>query len=183
MDVLEIQDALNTFSIIADTREQNTPEAEARFKAFGVPVSRATLSYGDYCGQIMLPSGKLYDDTKTVCAKAVVERKMSLDELAGCFTRSRDRFKREFERAVKNDAKVYLLVEDGSFEAIMNKRYRSRFNPKAYMASLFAWTVRYNITPVFCKPGSSGKVIREILYRDIRERLFRGEFDDREATQ
>ena len=101
---------------------------------------------------------------------------MSLDELAMCFTRGRDRFRREFERASAAGAKVFLLVENGSWEAIMKHRYRSRFNAKAFEATLTAWTVRYNIVPLFCKADTSGELIREILYRDMKERLERGEY-------
>ena len=176
MNGYEITEALNSFRIIADTREQTTPKARERFKAFGVPVERATLRYGDYCGQITLPAGPLLDTSVTVKPACVIERKMSLDELAMCFTRGRDRFRREFERASETGAKVYLLTEGGSWEAIINHRYRSKFNPAAFLASLTAWCVRYNMTPLFCKAGSSGALIKEVLFRDLKERLERGEY-------
>jgi len=172
----ETADVLKTFRIIADTREQWTPRAQERFDAFGVPVERATLLYGDYCGQIDLPGGALYDTSVTISPSCVVERKMSLDEVAMCFTRERDRFRREFERASANNAKVYLLIENGSWEAIINHRYRSRFNHDAFKASLMAWMVRYDFKPIFCRSATSGAVIKEILYRDIKERLERGEY-------
>lgn len=176
MDSFEIRDVLSTFEVIADTREQNTPRAKERFDAFGVPVRRATLAYGDYCGQIELPGRLLHDVSETIRPACVIERKMSADEVAMCFTRGRDRFRREFERAVENNAKVYLLIENASYESILNHRYRSRYNPTAFLASLTAWTIRYNLTPVFCKAQTSGRLIREILYRDIKERLESGEF-------
>lgn len=176
MDHFEISEILQTFQIIADTREQNTPRASERFKSFGVPVCRATLNYGDYCGNIALPSGSLYDTNSRISASCCVERKMSLDELAGCFTRSRERFKREFTRASEHGAKIYLLVENASWEAIRNHRYRSRYNENAFEASLVAWSVRYNITPIFCKAETSGELIKEVLYRDMKERLEKGEF-------
>lgn len=177
MNGYEITEALGTFRIIADTREQNTPRAKERFKAFGVPIERATLSYGDYCAQITLPGGELFVTADTIKPACVIERKMSLDELAACFTRGRDRFRREFERARETGAKIYLLTEGGSFEAIINHRYRSKFNPSAFLASLTAWCVRYDATPIFCKADSSGRIIREVLFRDIKERLERGEYE------
>lgn len=176
MNGYEITEALKTFRIIADTREQTTPKAHERFKAFGVPVERATLRYGDYCAQITLSAGELLDISDTLKPACVIERKMSLDELAMCFTRSRDRFRREFERAREAGAKVYLLIENGSWEGIVNHRYRSKFNSAAYLASLTAWCVRYDATPLFCKADSSGRLIKEVLFRDIKERLERGEY-------
>lgn len=176
MDHFQVTEILDSFRIIADTREQRTPRAAERFASFGVPVERATLNYGDYCWNIDLPGGTFHDVSSQVNPPCVIERKMSADELAACFTRSRDRFRREFERARDAGAKTYLLIEDCTWETIMNKRYRSRYNPKAFLASLTAWSIRYDISPIFCKSATSGKLIREILYRDIKERLERGEY-------
>lgn len=176
MDHFEITAALDTFRIIVDNREQETPKAIERYNSFGVPYERATLSYGDYCGMVMVNAAYTCEIGKTIKAPCVIERKMSLDELAMCFTRGRDRFRREMERAVSNNATVYLLIENGSFEAIINHRYRSRLHPASFLASLTAWTVRYNLRPIFCKAETSGAIIKEILYRDIKERLERGEY-------
>ena len=176
MDHFEIAEALSTFRILVDNREQATPKAVERYKSFGVPFERATLNYGDYCGVITVNGSSIYDISKDVKASCVIERKMSLDELASCFTRSRDRFRREMERACSSGSKVYLLVENGSYEGIIKHRYKSRYNPTAFLASLTAWTVRYNIIPIFCKAETSGQIIKEILYRDMKERLERGEY-------
>ena len=178
MDRFEIEDTLKTFRIIADTREHNTDKAAARFAALGAGMERGTLDYGDYCANITLPDGRQLYDTSVnrIYPKCVIERKMSLDELAECFTRSRARFEREFHRAEEHSAKVFLLVESADYEMIYRHNYRSRFRPKSYIASLCAWVVRYNLIPVFCEPGTSAKLIREYLYRDIKERLEKGEY-------
>ena len=174
MDALSIETALKSFSVLVDNREQMTPRAAERFAALGVPYERVTLNYGDYAGQIELPSGALYDATKTISAAFTIERKCSLDELAMCFTRGRDRFRREFERAKEAGAKTFLLIESGSWEAIYKHRYRSRFNPEAFAASLEAWSIRYDLTPIFCKPETSGRLIKELLYRQLKHQLETG---------
>ena len=177
MDPFEIEGTLKTFRIIVDRREQRTPRASERYKTFGVPFEHATLNYGDYAANITLPDGAaLHDIAKRISPRCVIERKMNLDELAMCFTRGRDRFRREFERAAEAGAVTYLLVEGASYEALIGHRYRSRFHPEAYLASLTAWEVRYGLRVTFCKPGTSGRLIREILYRDVKERLERGEY-------
>ena len=176
MDHFEVTEVLNTFQILVDNREQATPNAVERYKSFGVPYKRATLNYGDYCGIITLNDSEIYDTAHSVKASCVIERKMSLDELAMCFTRGRDRFRREMERAASNNSTVYLLVENATYEGIIKHRYRSRFSPSAFLASLTAWTVRYNLRPIFCKADTSGQLIKEILYRDMKERLERGEY-------
>ena len=176
MDHFEVTEVLNTFQILVDNREQATPKAVERYKSFGVPYKRATLNYGDYCGIITLNDSEIYDTAHSVKASCVIERKMSLDELAMCFTRGRDRFRREMERAASNNSTVYLLVENATYEGIIKHRYRSKFSPSAFLASLTAWTVRYNLRPIFCKADTSGQLIKEILYRDMKERLERGEY-------
>ena len=103
--------------------------------------------------------------------KVCVERKMSCDELCSCFCKGRPRFAREFERAKAAGAKVYLLVENATWETAYAGKYRSRMEPSAFVASLTAWLARYNCQILFCKPETSGKLIREILYRELKERL------------
>ena len=178
MDRFEIEQVLESFRVIVDTREQASIRATERFAALGDGLERATLDYGDYAANITLMAGNpLYDVAAArIYPSCIIERKMSLDELATCFTRGRDRFRREMERAASNGSTVYLLVENATYEGIIKHRYRSRFSPSAFLASLTAWTVRYNLRPIFCKADTSGQLIKEILYRDMKERLERGEY-------
>lgn len=175
MDDFDIQRIMKSFRIIIDTREQVTKRAEKRYADMGVEFDRAVLDFGDYTYNLTLPDGQLHDISKRIKGRCVIERKQNLDELAMCFTRSRDRFRREFQRAQEADAKVFLLIENASIDMIYTGQYRSRFRPAAFLASLFAWSVRYEMVPVFCGMEHSGKLIREILYRDAKERLEKGE--------
>lgn len=177
MHPVEVKAVLNSMEILIDTREQPTERARRRYETFGVPFRRQTLSYGDYTYNAILPDGSpIFAPDLTVKPLCAVERKMSLDELAGCFTRSRDRFRGEFQRASENGATIFLLVENSNWENLLNGRYKSKFNPKAFAASVIAWSLRYGLQLVFCKAETSGRLIKEILYRDLKERLERGEF-------
>lgn len=161
---------IESFQIVVDTREQTTYRSEQRYAAMG-EIVRATLDYGDYTYNLTLPDGPLHDVSARIKPKCVIERKQNLDELAMCFTRGRDRFQREFERAKAAGARIYLLVENASLDMILAGQYRSRFQPKAFMASLLSWSMRYNMVSIFCDMKSSGRLIREILFRDMKERL------------
>ena len=173
----DIDQVMQSFRVVADTREQRTARAVERFKALGPSLERGTLDYGDYCGNVELPlGGPLYDVTRLISPRCCVERKMSLDELSCSLTRDRERFRKELERASQSGAKVYLLVEEGSYDAILSHRYSTQFTPNAFMGTIISWEVRYNLTVLFCKPGISGRLIREILYRDMKLRLERGEY-------
>ena len=179
MDIFNQKKVLDSFEILVDTREQDTERAHRRYASFGAPIRRATLNYGDYTYNAVLPDGRqIYDPSCTISPLCAVERKMDLDELAGCYTRSRDRFRHEFERAQKNGGRIYILCENANWENLLNGKYRSRIHANAFAASATAWMVRYNAGLIFCKEETSGRLIREILYRDLKERLERGEFDE-----
>jgi ERCC4-type nuclease len=178
MNHFEIDDCLESMQIVVDTREQPSKRAQRRYESFCVPYRRQTLSYGDYTYNFCLPSGEmLFGDSETIKGHVVVERKQDLVELSQCFCQSRERFEREFQRAKENGATVYLLVEDANWENLINGKYATRFNSKAFFASITAWMARYDIKIIFCKSETSGKMIKEILYRELKERLQRGEYD------
>lgn len=183
MSPFEERAVLDSMEILIDNREQDTDRARRRYSTFGVPFRRATLSYGDYTYNATLPDGsQIFNTEETVLPLAAIERKMDLTELANCFInrkneRHRDRFRREFEKAAEQGCRIYLIIENGSWEHLVNGKYRSKFSPAAFTGSLTAWMVRYNANITFCKEETSGRIIREILYRDLKERIERGEFD------
>lgn len=178
MEIFEERSVLESFSIIVDTREHKTDQAMRRYKSFGVPWCRGHLDYGDYTYNAILPDGRpLFDTSETIKPLSVIERKQSIDELCMCFGSDRDRFRREFERGRDAGAKMYLLIENASWENLYSGKYRSKFNPDALSASMVAWSNRYGFCIYMCKAETSGRLIKDLLYRDFKERLERGEFE------
>lgn len=179
----EKKKVLDSMVILVDRREQPTERAKRRYGSFGVPYRMATLSYGDYSYNALLPDGRwILDEDQAVSPTVAIERKMNLDELASCFTRSRERFEREFKRAKDHGARIFLLVENASWENLMNGKYASRFNQRAFFASLCSWMVRYNIQLIFCKEETTGTIIKELLFRDLKNRLEQDEIRDHATT-
>lgn len=178
MTRLEIEKCLEGMTILVDNREQpNTERYEQRVSSLSVPYRRQTLSYGDYAYNFTLPNGnELYGPDDLVTAPVVIERKMNLEELSGCLTQQRKRFENEFLRASEHNAVVYLLVEDATWEKLLAGHYRTKFRPESFFASLTAWIARYQIRVIFCRHEVSGKLIRELLYRELKEKLERGEY-------
>jgi hypothetical protein len=88
-----------------------------------------------------------------------------------CFGKERQRFQREFQRAKEAGARIYLVIENGTWENMFTGRYRSRLSVEALTASLAAWSARYNLIPLFCKPETSGRLIALLLKYELRERL------------
>lgn len=169
-DVIEpvfVKSALETFTILIDTREHETSALTQRIQQMGCPVERQKLNFGDYSAKVILPTGVPYSLENIV----VVERKMSSDEIANCFTSQRARFTREFERAKAAGARTYLLVERTTWEMLYAGTYRSKMTPVAMVASLTTWLARYDCKLIFCEPQTSGKLIHDILYREMKQHL------------
>lgn len=162
----EIDKALQSMRIIADTREQDTAAFRRRFAACGLQVERRKLDFGDYTAVTTIGNDEI-----CLADKVVVERKMGLVELCMCFGKERARFQREFQRAAVSGAKTYLLVENATWENILAGKYRSKLHPNALKAAIWAWTARYNIVPVFCKAEISGSIIADILHYELRAYL------------
>lgn len=171
MNPVDIKTVLDKAVLLVDTREQDTPTLHRRLELIGLPHKREKLFSGDYSIASDIDGMEI-----TLSNTAAVERKMSLDELAMCFGTERKRFVREFERAKEIGMRIYMLVENASYENLYNHKYRSRLSPNAFTASLFAWMTRYDCRVIFCKEETSPKVIHDILYRELKERLERGDF-------
>lgn len=173
MSVFEINKALESMTIYVDTREQKTARAAMRYSQFGVPYERKKLDFGDYSCKFDLSDGKVFDLASLVS----IERKQSFDELAMCYCTERKRFTAEFERAKEANAKVYLLVEGETWERAYNGSYRSKMAPQSMVASMLAWLARYDCQLLMCQTQTSGMLIRDVLYREGKERLERGDAD------
>lgn len=168
MNAYEVEQSLKSLTLIIDTREQITGRLDVRIQSAELPYERKKLDFGDYSARC---------DALDLSDKVVIERKMNLDELAMCFGSQRKRFEREFERAKKVNAKVYLLIENANLDTLYNEdsyrmRCKSKLSRKAMLASIFAFLARYGITVLFCHEDNTGKIIREILYREMKERLY-----------
>lgn len=165
MTVPEVEEALQTMVCLCDSREQPTKRLQARLDAIGLPVERIALNAGDYSAKVQLPDGEWFQ------IPVALERKMDATELCTCFCQQRGRFTREFVRAKDAGIKMYLLIENTSWENIYNGRYRSKMSPQALVASILAWLARYNCQIILCKAETSGRIIRDVLYREAKEIL------------
>lgn len=174
MNPFDINDALDGMVCLVDSREQDTSRLRARLKQMNCPNERMKLDFGDYSAKFPLPNG----DWFSLANKVVIERKMDLTELCNCYCQSRQRFTNEFTRAAESGAKIYLLIEDASWEQAYSGKYRSKMFSTALIASILAWLARYNCQILMCKAETSGKLIRDVLYREGKERMERGDADD-----
>lgn len=163
----QISKCVESMKIIIDDREKETQLLKDRIEQFKCETIRRRLDFGDYSVECDLPDGRILSLENYVS----IERKMDLSELAMCFTSDRTRFIKEFERAALHCAKIYLLVEKGSWEKAYAGIYKSHMSSKAMIGSLTTWLARYNCQLIFCDPGTSGKLIYDVLMHELKEVL------------
>lgn len=175
MNNFDVDSCLKNITIISDTREQPTDRYKRRMEQIGLPYVREKLDAGDYSCRCLLPDGSDFNLSQYIA----IERKMNIDELCQCFTRDRKRFEKEFERAKAAGTKIYLLVENGSWEKVYGGKYRSKMTPQALIASIDAFRARYDMQLDFCKDETSGLLIRDILYRELKEKLIGMDYEPR----
>ena len=161
----DLADALKEVRIIVDTREQVNSHVTDYFTDHKVNWFNRKLDIGDYSAQL---------GDETFEKSVVIERKHNLDELCGNMTADRDRFEREFLRAKAYGTKVFLIIEENSWDDVFLGNYRSKLTPKALLASLLSWQARFNITILFANKKNTGALIHGIIYYWIRERLLYG---------
>jgi len=145
--------------IIIDTREH--AEVICRyiipyFNRNGIEFVFEKLDFGDYS---FIYNGVDYRD------KFVIERKMSLVELAGNLSKGRQRFEAEMLRAKEKGAKIILMVENGCWGGILDKTYNTKFGVKAYYATLLSWRLKYDLTIDFVYDKYAGlHILQNFIY-------------------
>lgn len=147
--------------ILQDTREQ-MPFDFSRFP--DVAVVRETLPTGDYS----LPGF-------TSGAGSIALERKSLDDLVSCLMgANRERFEKELERAA-NTISLFSVVVEAGMNDVWTHKYRSRMEPKAVLASLNAFFIRYKTPFLFAGTRKAAEwATHDLLskhFREIEERF------------
>ena len=137
----ESKELMKSMTILVDTREKENRVILDYFDKAKVKYEIRKLDYGDYSVKL----GKnedlgilrdLYFDKQVV-----IERKGSLDELAGNLTTERDRLKKELSLAPKDKV---IMIEGCSYSDLVEGNYRSQFAVKSFLGSLHSLWFAYD---------------------------------------
>lgn len=143
----------NPLNIIIDTREQDI--SAYRFERYHAIVERRKLDAGDY--------SIAGHESIIAC-----ERK-SLDDLIGCLTSSRARFKRQLERL--RELRHRAIIVEASLDDIRNSRYFGKTNPHSALQSIISMQIQYDVPFVFVGTAAGGEYwtywMLEKYYRGI----------------
>lgn len=157
----EIKELLDTVTVLIDTREK-CPDKHITnyFDNNNIPYKKMALKAGDYSFYLPQNEELGIQNDMYFFNDIVIERKASLDELAGNFTQNRERFNDEFSRMAA--AKRYLIIENASYRDIATHHYRSQYNEKAFMASLFSFQIKYDLSVQMFPAEFTGYFIYEL---------------------
>lgn len=154
----ERKELLKSMGILVDTREQKNDKILEYFDRMKIPYKKKALECGDY--SFYIPKNEelgifrdLYYDKDIM-----VERKGSLNELSGNFTKGRAELEKEFALAPRNKV---LMVENASYGDLINGKYSTEYSTKSFWATYHTFWHRYNIPIIFVpSQDESGYFIR-----------------------
>lgn len=164
------------FTILYDTREQQNQHILDFLDKKKIKYKKQKIDEGDYTAIITAKEDMgIYRD---LYFNIAIERKNSVDELAGNLGEKRDdyrddiRLERELKRAKQKGTIIYLIVEDkNGKENIEKGNYRSQYSPKAFEAKLMTIEINYLKGIRFVDKIESGREILKILWYGVMEAL------------
>lgn len=177
----EIDAISKNIVILIDTREQNNSHIKQFLDNKQIKYKVKKLDFGDY--SCMLPMGSFEGQERDIYfdRDIVIERKNSIDEIAGNFKDDGTRLKTELAHLNKYGIKYYFFVEDPNYDInIRQGNYRSQYDPKAlYNRIKKSIEIRYN---TFVRPISK-EVIGSEIYNTFQAYVYdvlkhKGFFED-----
>lgn len=157
---------IKTAVVLIDTREQENKHITDYFDKVKIPYKVQKLDYGDYA--LLLPKNDEFGIPCDLQLDFAVERKHNLEELSGNLTKDRVRIEEELWRG---KGKMILLVEDATLNDIMSSNYNTKYDYKAFIATLITFYHRYDTHVWFTEKAHSGKIIYAMLKYKLREEL------------
>ena len=168
----EVKKLLDSMVILVDTRENANSHITDYLSKKKIPYEVRKLDSADYSCKIPKNDELGINRDIYFTDSILVERKASLDELAGNLTKDRTRFESELLRA--KGANIALMVENATYADLVMGRYRSEYNAKSFVATLATFSARYGLDVNFVEKELAGNWIYHRLYYAVREELLHG---------
>lgn len=167
----EIEEILKSIVILIDTREKENSHIKDYFDKKGIEYKVKKLDYGDY--SFYVPRNEALGITRELYFNDIVciERKGSLEELSGNFTKDRARIEEELS---KKRGRLYLMIEGATYEDILRHNYKTKYIPLSFIATLKTFEARYDINTSFISKVGAGNYIYYTFFYYLREYLKHG---------
>lgn len=162
----ELGEVLKNVTVVVDTREVKNQHILDFLEQNNISYVKSKLDSGDYSLDVPEPYSEL---SRTVC----VEKKNSLDEIVGNFTKGRERFNNEFTRACDKNVKMHLVIENATWRKVVNESYRSSMPSSSLTGSIMSFCIKYNLPVWFVGKDESPMIIFNLLKYELRNQLNR----------
>jgi ERCC4-type nuclease len=168
----EIKQLLSSLVVLVDTRERDHEHIWRYFLQKDINFEEKKMDTADY--SCYLPKNEDLGIMRPIffTDSILIERKGSLDELAGNLTKDRTRFESELIRA--KGTNIALMIEGATYSDLVMGRYRSEYNAKSFVATLATYSARYGLDVNFVEKELAGNWIYHRLYYAVREELLHG---------
>lgn len=167
----EIKELLSSMTLLLDTREQTNKHIVDWLDRKGKLYKQKKLNYGDY--SFFIPSNEklgiprdLYFD-KFVA----IERKSSLDELAGNFSKDRARIEKEFSLFNGN---MIMIIENCAYDDIKDGNYKSKYSVESFLATLHSFKNKYGVDFIFMPNKESTPLFMHLHFTHWFRNYLRG---------
>ena len=120
----EIEEILKSIVILIDTREQENSHIKDYFDKKKISYKVQKLDCGDY--SFYIPKNEELGISRELFFNDIVciERKGSLEELSGNFTKDRARIEEELSR---KRGRLYLMIEGATYEDILKHNFNTKY--------------------------------------------------------
>lgn len=157
----EYKELLKHMTILCDTRENTNQHILDYFTEQGITYEKRALKTGDYsfklspCPDLGFSRDAYFTDV------LAIERKNSVNEIAGNFVEKDGRFMRELGRMtyIQN---VFIIVENDSLNDIIDGNYRTKIDSKALLRTLITTEKRAGFHLHFIDRHHTGYLIYEL---------------------
>lgn len=158
--------------ILHTTNEQKNQHILDYFDKKGIKHKDKALKTGDYsfmieaCPELGFTKDTYFTD------ELCIERKNSVDELAGNIKEHDERLFKELNRMI-NIKNCYILIEDDRLDDIIEHNYRSEYNELAFLRRLIGIQKVSNFYLNFVKKKNMGYMIYEICYSSLMNQILK----------
>ena len=156
----------NEMIVVVDTREQKNQHILDYFEENNIQYICEKLDSGDYSFDIV--------GYPELSRKYCIEKKNGIDEICNNFTKKREQFKNEFDRAKENNVTMDIVIENTTWKKIYGGKYRSNMLPQALSASIFAFARKYKMNFWFVDKSESPRLIYDLLQSEYKKAIKTG---------
>jgi ERCC4-type nuclease len=163
---------LDNMVILHDSREQTSNHILSYFDKNNIKHEKRALKTGDYsfkiksCPELGFAIDTYFTD------ELCIERKNSINEIAGNVAEKDDRFMKELNRMI-NIQDCYILIENDRIDDILEHNYDTKLNELSLLRTLLTTQKRCNFYLNFVKKENMGQMIYEICLNSLNNKILK----------